>query len=286
MFDIEMIELENDINVKDIAVIMSLYKNDNYRYASIAVDSILNQSFQSFDLYIIFDGTVDNAIVKYIDNISSDRLFVYKREINKGLAISLNELLAIVKSRNYNFIARMDADDISSLDRFEKQIKFLKSNPQIDLIGGAINEIDENGQNRGKVTRYPCDPKDCFSFFAKRNPVAHPTVMFRRTFFEKAGWEYPTDFMRNEDTRLWHEGYKHGCVIANIPDVVLNFRMTDSMFKNRRNGKEFASSQLKLRKLIKKDLKYGFMADVYAYATYLLMISPSWTLKLAYKLLR
>ena len=75
-------------------------------------------------------------------------------------------------------------------------------------------------------------------------------------------------------------------MIANIPDVVLNFRMTDSMFKNRRNGRVFAESQLELRKLIKKDLGYGFMAEVYAYAMYLLMISPSWVLKIAYKILR
>jgi hypothetical protein len=168
----------------------------------------------------------------------------------------------------------------------KKQLAYLESHPEVDMVGGAINEIDENGNNRGKITCYPCAPDDCRAFFAKRNPVAHPTVMFRRSFFEKAGWAYPTDFMRNEDTRLWHEGYMHGCVIANIPDVVLNFRITESMFTQRRNGKEFAKSQLELRKLIKKDLGYGFMADAYAYAMCLLMISPSWILKLAYKVLR
>ena len=75
-------------------------------------------------------------------------------------------------------------------------------------------------------------------------------------------------------------------VIANIPDVVLNFRMTDSMFTQRRNGREFAKSQLELRKLIAKDLGYGIMAYIYAYTMYLLMISPSWILKIAYKVLR
>ena len=94
------------------------------------------------------------------------------------------------------------------------------------------------------------------------------------------------DFVRNEDTRLWHEGYKHGCVIANLPDVLLHFRMTDAMFTQRRNGKAFAKSQLELRKMINRDLKFGFMANVYAYAMYLLMISPSWLLKLAYRVLR
>lgn len=71
-----------------------------------------------------------------------------------------------------------------------------------------------------------------------------------------------------------------------MPDVVLNFRMTDDMFRQRRNGKIFAKSQLELRKKIAKELEYGPMSFVYAYAMYILMISPSWLLKLAYKVLR
>lgn len=269
-----------------IVVIMSLYKNDVKEYVKLSVESILGQTYKDFDFYIQYDGPVRDDVDKYLSSIKDERVILRKRAENKGLAHSLNELLAVVKPLGYEFIARMDADDISVNDRFKKQLEYLSLQPNVDVVGGAINEIDENGNNRGKITKYPCSPEECRAFFAKRNPVAHPTVVFRRSFFEKASWHYPTDFIRNEDTRLWHEGYKHGCVIANIPDVVLNFRMTNSMFKNRRNGKVFAKSQLELRKLIKKDLGYGFMADVYAYAMYMLMISPSWVLKFAYKILR
>ena len=274
------------MNTKPVAVIMSLYKNDCLAYVKLSIESILNQTYKDFDLYLQYDGPVAADIDTFLSSIPDVRMHIQRREENKGLAVSLNELLAIIKDKEYIFIARMDADDISMPDRFEKQIKYLETHSSVDMVGGAINEIDENGKDRGKITKYPCAPEECRAFFAKRNPVAHPTVMFRRSFFEKAGWEYPTDFMRNEDTRLWHEGYKHGCVIANIPDVVLNFRMTNSMFKQRRNGREFAKSQLLLRKQIRKDLGYGLMADVYAYATYVLMISPSWILKIAYKILR
>lgn len=269
-----------------IAVIMSLYKNDVLDYVKLAVESILHQTFSNFDYYILYDGPIKEDVDQYLSSINDERIHLYKRNENKGLALSLNELLGIIRPLNYDYIARMDADDISLPERFDKQISFLQAHPDIDLVGGAINEIDENSQNRNKITKYPCDPDKCREFFAKRNPVAHPTVIFRRSFFEKAGWEYPTDFVRNEDTRFWHEGYKNGCKITNIPDVVLNFRMTDNMFKNRRNGKEFASSQLKLRKIIRKDLGYSIKADIYAYATYLLMISPSWLLKIAYRILR
>lgn len=271
---------------KKLAVIMSVYKGDKAVYVKQSLDSLLNQTYGDFDIYLQYDGTIPEDVDTIIKSVTDERLIVREREENKGLAFSLNELLRIVQDGKYEFVARMDADDISLSGRFEKQMDYLKNHPDVDMIGGAINEIDENANVRGKITKYPCEPAECRIFFAKRNPVAHPTVMFRRSFFEKAGWEYPTDYMRNEDTRLWHEGYKHGCVIANIPDVVLNFRMTDSMFKQRRNGKVFAKSQLLLRKQIKKDLGYGVMADVYAYATYILMISPSWILRFAYRVLR
>lgn len=265
---------------------MSLYKNDRLEYVKLAVDSILAQSYKYIDFYIQYDGPVSIEVDKYLTAIKDERVMIQRRAENKGLAQSLNDLLAVVKPKGYEYVARMDADDISLPGRFEKQLEYFNLHQEVDVVGGAINEINEEGNNRGKVTKYPCNSEDCRVFFAKRNPVAHPTVMFRRRFFEKAGWEYPTDYMRNEDTRLWHEGYKHGCVIANLPDVLLHFRMTDAMFTQRRNGKVFAKSQLKLRKMINRDLRFGIKADMYAYAMYLLMISPSWLLKLAYRILR
>lgn len=271
---------------KSIAVIMSVYKNDTAEYVKLSVESILGQTHKDLDLYVQYDGPVKPEVDEYLSALTDERVKIKRRDENKGLAHSLNDLLAIVKPMGYEFIARMDADDISMPDRFEKQIAFLQQHPRIDCVGGAINEIDENGNDRGKITSYPCDSDKCRAFFAKRNPVAHPSVMFRQSFFEKAGWQYPADFVRNEDTMLWYKGYLAGAQIANLPDVVLNFRMTDAMFTQRRNGKAFAKSQLAMRKIINKGLGYGPMSMVYAYAMYILMISPSGILKIAYKVLR
>lgn len=271
---------------RKVAVIMSLYKNDMIEYVKLAVESILCQSYKNFDFYIQYDGIVPTDVDEYLTSLTDERVKIQKRDENKGLANSLNDLLAIVIPKGYNYIARMDADDISLPDRFEKQIAYLNAHNEIDCLGGSINEIDENTEDRGKITRYPCTPDEARKFFSKRNPVAHPTVMMRRSLFEKAGGYYPIDFERNEDTMLWYKAYMGGARITNLPDVLLNFRMTDAMFTQRRNGKAFAKSQLQLRKMINKDLKYGIMANVYAYAMYLLMISPSWVLKIAYRVLR
>ena len=269
-----------------LAVIMSLYKNDVIDYVKLSTESILNQTYKDFDFYIQYDGPIRLEVDEYLCGLTDERVKIQKRAENKGLAQSLNDLLAIVIPQGYEYIARMDADDIAVLERFEKQIAYLDIHNEIDCLGGAINEIDEEGKDRGKETSYPCDPDDARRFFSKRNPVAHPTVMMRKTIFEKAGCFYPMDFVRNEDTMLWYKAYMGGAKIANLSDVLLNFRMTDAMFTQRRNGKVFAKSQLEMRKLINKDLKFGVMAHFYAYAMYLLMISPSWLLKLAYRILR
>lgn len=269
-----------------ITVIQSVYKNDKPEYLKYSLDSILNQSFSDFILYLGIDGPIGNDLKAVINGYVDPRIIVIANNENKGLAGILNDLLAASEKEGSEFIARMDSDDIACRDRFEKQVAYLREHPEVDALGGAINEIDEQGNDYGHIVKYPCEPDACKRFFSKRNPVAHPTVMFRREFFDKVGQYYPTNFLRNEDTELWLNGYVNDAVIANLPDVLLNFRVTNDMFKQRRNGLSFAKSQLSLRKIIAKKLHYGMMSYVYAYAMFLIMISPSCIRKATYKLLR
>lgn len=68
--------------------------------------------------------------------------------------------------------------------------------------------------------------------FAKRNPLAHPAVLFRKSFFDKIGHCYRPEYRKNQDTMLWYDGLMHGVNIANLPNVVLKFRMTEALFKS------------------------------------------------------
>ena len=148
----------NGNNCKRIAVIMSIYRNDRINFVKLAVESILNQTYKDFDYYIQYDGPVDAEVDAYLSGIKDERVRILRRAENKGLAQSLNDLLNIVMPMGYEFIARMDADDISEVYRFERQLEYLEAHSEIDMIGGAINEIDEEGNDRGKITRYPCEP--------------------------------------------------------------------------------------------------------------------------------
>ena len=273
---------------KKIAVILPVYKKDKAEYMSKAVESIVLQTYKDIHIFIGVDGPVGEDIESYLKLIENQgKITIVRFEENRGLACVLNDLLDICFEEGYDYIARMDADDISMTDRFEKQQTYLEKFPEIDIVGGAIKEIDEEGKSRNKTIVYPKGPEECRAFFAKRNPHAHPAVMFRKSFFDKLnGKKYRPEYRQNQDTMLWYDGMMVGTLHANIPDVVLQFRMTDAMFKKRRNGWAFAKKQFKDRLMINRGLGYGMRADVYGFAMFCMLISPAWIKKIAYRLFR
>lgn len=133
---------------------------------------------------------------------------------------------------------------------------------------------------------YPETHEACYSFFAKRNPHAHPAVLFRKSFFDKTGKKYRPEYRQKQDTMLWYDGMMAGTRHANIQEVILKFRMTNSMFKKRRNGWAFAKKQFADRLVVNPGLGCGFMVDVYGFAMFCLLVSPVWVKKIAYKMLR
>ena len=271
-----------------IAVILPVYKNDKVEYLSKSVESILYQTYKNIHLYIGVDGPVGDDLREYLQSSEKqDVVSVVWFEENRGLACVLNDLLDICFNDGYEYVARMDADDISELSRFEKQMAYMEEHPKIDVVGGAIKEIDENGKSRGKTIIYPATPVECKVFFSKRNPHAHPAVLFRKSFFDKLnGKKYRPEYRQNQDTMLWYDGMIAGTKHANISDVVLKFRMTDAMFKKRRNGWAFAKKQFSDRLKINRDLGYGFGADVYGLAMFCMLVSPAWVKKIAYRVFR
>lgn len=271
-----------------IAVILPVYKKDKIDYLRLAVESIVMQSYRDYHLYIGVDGPVGDDLADYLKHLEKQsQISVVWFEENRGLACVLNDLLDVCFKDGYEYIARMDADDISETTRFEMQMAYLEAHTEIDVVGGAINEIDEKGKSRGKTIVYPSGPSECREFFSKRNPHAHPAVLFRKSFFDKLGGKkYRPEYRQNQDTMLWYDGMMAGTQHANIPDVVLDFRMTDTMFKKRRNGWAFAKKQFEDRRMINRGLGYGFGADVYGFAMFCMLVSPVWVKKIAYRVLR
>lgn len=273
---------------KKIAVILPVYKKDKVEFLTKSVESILYQTYKNIHLYIGVDGPVGNDLREYLHSLEKQNtVSVVWFEENRGLACVLNDLLDMSYNEGYEYIARMDADDISELSRFEKQMAYMSNHPEIDVVGGAIKEIDEEGKYRNKTIVYPEGPEECRAFFSKRNPHAHPAVLFRKSFFEKLnGKKYRPEYRQNQDTMLWYDGMMAGTQHANIQDVILRFRMTDTMFKKRRNGWAFAKKQFTDRLMINRGLGYGLGADVYGFAMFCMLVSPAWVKKIAYRVFR
>lgn len=266
--------------MKDLAVIMSVYKNDKLSFVKLAVESILEQSLSDFNFYIQADGKLSEELYHYFESIEDQRLIFRRREENKGLANSLNELLSVVLKKQYNFIARMDADDISLNNRLEKQINFLKTHPEVDVVGTWAIEINEQGDEFFRKTM-PISHQECRNFFLKRDCLIHPTVLFRKSYFEKAGL-YPTDTFFAEDTKMWQNGFINGCIFSNLPEFLFKFRL-DSNFFNRRRGWDYAKNIYTLRAEITKNMNYGIKGYIYAVLYAGAKMMPTKLLSLIYK---
>ena len=216
--------------------------------------------------------------------LNDTRFHVYSRNENYGLAYSLNELLRIILTKEYDYIIRMDADDICIFDRFEKQIIFMEQHKNIDICGGYIEEMDENEKGIG-VVKYPLTHNEMKSYFAKRNPLAHVSVIFRKSYFQKAGL-YPVDTDKDEDTIFWLNGFLSGCQFANIEQVLVRVRVNRN-FYSRRNGLSKSLSDLKNRCLVIKKLNLSSVNYIFAFARFVVLSVPIPRItQLAYKFLR
>lgn len=186
-----------------------------------AVDSILDQTFSNFELIIV----LDNPHAPFLESLISayqekdNRVVFVKNLSNLGLAKSLNKAINLA---NGKYIARMDADDISDLKRFEKQIKFLDNNPSVSLCGGQAIKINAKG-------REICPTQNALEYdlikklIPFENPTTHPTWMFRKKDIVEIGLyrHFPHAIDYDLITRLITNGKR----VCNLSDVVLKYRM-------------------------------------------------------------
>lgn len=274
---------ENNQKPKTLAVIMSLYKSDVLDYVKLATESILNQSYSDLDFYIQYDGFVQKDVDDYLSGLKDERIHINRRDENKGLAFSLNELLEIVMPLGYEYIARMDADDISMPERFEKQIAYMEAHPETECLGTWAIEIKSDGSEYYRK-QMPETHDGCWKQFMIRDCMIHPTVMFRRSYIEKAGL-YSLDTYFGEDTMMWAQGFAAGCKFANVPEYLFKFRLNDDFF-NRRRGWKHAKGILTLRWKVNKMLHYPVKAYLYAVAYAGAKMMPKGILNLIYKTAR
>jgi len=192
---------------------MSVYNAEKYLRDSIA--SILKQSFTDFEFIIINDGSTDNSKKIIYEFKRLDKRIVSYEKVNTGLADSLN--LGIAKSKG-RFIARMDADDISHIDRLKIQLEFIKKN-KLDICGAGIQKF---GYVKNKQLYFQkADDIKLFLFF--NTCFAHPTILGKKEVFVR--FKYRKKIYRGQDYDLWTRMALKGIKMSNVPLVLLNYRV-------------------------------------------------------------
>ena len=206
-----------------ISVVMSVYNSERYLHQ--AVESILNQSFSDFEFIIIDDGSSDHSSEILLSYQRDPRVKIVNQS-NRGLSHALNRAIGLAGSQ---FIARMDADDISRVDRLQKQFNFLVSNPDCILTGSNVNYINTEG--RYLYTSALPLSWDKIQKILPRTPVYHSSVMFRKSAWEKAGG-YREDIKHHfEDRILWNQFAKLG-ELRNLNEALLDYRLVPSSISN------------------------------------------------------
>lgn len=225
-----------DIACADVcAVLLCVYKGDDPLHFKSALDSVLDCQSDSLIIrvYLCIDGPLNSPLSAMVESVK-DRVYrVVRNELNVGLAQSLNTLIEALSGERY--VARMDADDICLPNRFKDQIGFMKENPHISVVGGAMIEVLSDGFEQIRI--YPKGADECRAYLTKGSPLAHPTVMFRGELFSQ-GSRYPL-VHQNEDIALWFQLVAMGHQIGNVQEPVLKFRLSEAALSRRGREKAF-----------------------------------------------
>lgn len=194
-----------------VSVVMPVYNGE--RFLQMALDSLWQQTFEDFELVLVDDGSTD-ATPDIVSAHDDPRLRVL-RGANQGIIGALNTGLAAARGR---YVARMDADDVSTPERFERQVGYLDTHPWVGLVGSSYELLDESGRHRGRFWALTED-KDIRREFFIRNPFGHGTVMMRR---DVAALGYRPGTM--EDLDLWMRAAR-SWRLANLPEVLYYWRV-------------------------------------------------------------
>ena len=197
-----------------VSILMPCYNNADY--IGEAIESILCQSLQDFELIVLDDCSTDNS-AEIISSFADKRIFYHHNEQNMGLANNLNIGIRMARGK---YIARMDGDDISLPDRLKTQIDFLETHPDIALCSCGMEMFGKDNMVWIRQADYE-QVKITMLFYS---PILHASSVWRRASFERHNLYYRQDAFPAEDYDLWARAVFH-CKLVNIPQVLYKYRI-------------------------------------------------------------
>lgn len=231
------------------SVLMSVYGKESPVYLKVSLNSLIEQTRIPNEIILVEDGPLPASLLQEIEQFKKnhpDVLLSVKLPKNKGLGIALNEGL---KYCNNDIVARMDADDKSVSDRFEIQIGYMESNPDVGMISSHITEYDEEMTKILAKREVPETHDAIMNSIRRRSPFNHMAAVYRKSIILKNGsYEDCPSF---EDYYLWCKLASSGTTFYNIPQSLIEARTGDSMIR-RRGGIGYARRMYDFQKRILK----------------------------------
>ena len=239
-----------------VAVILCACNAESYIGG--AIESILAQSFKDFEFIIVDNGSTDKTW-EIIRSYNDSRVKPFQTPIRQ---LSFNLNFGMVQT-SAEYIARMDADDLARKDRLQKQYEFLSANPDICVLGSAFEKFGDDLE-KSKIISMPQTDKEIRKKLAFRFCLCHPTVMFRRQAIIDAGGYQGGKYCQDVD--LWLRLSRNKEIkFANLPDVLLDYRIHKDQAKGGRESFIMTSVQLLREAMIQKSFRLfaGFILSLF-----------------------
>lgn len=234
------------------SVLMSVYYKENPEWLDIAIKSMMEQTIVTDDFVIIKDGKLtqelDTVLKKYEEKYP-EIFNIIQLENNVGLGPALK--IGVENCKN-ELIARMDSDDYSIQTRCEKQLQVFNDDENIDMVGSSVAEFVDNIDNIQAYRMLPETNEDIYKFARRRNPFAHPSIMFKKSKVLEAG-NYRSYYLC-EDYDMWVRMIEKDAVCYNFKEILVYMRISKDFYK-RRGGIKYLKSILKFKK---EQYKKGF----------------------------
>ena len=230
------------------SVLMSLYSKERPEFLRQSLDSVFNQTLPPDEVILVEDGPLTDELYQILNEyaLSHPELRRVPLAENRGLGYALNEGL---KYCSYDIVARMDSDDICKVSRFERQIRFMEENSDIDVCSSWIEEFEGDINNVLSIKKLPATHPEISQYIKKRNPINHPSSCFRKQAVIKSGGYL--HFPLFEDWYLWARMFAGGYKFANIQEPLLSFRISKEMYR-RRGGIRYALTNFKFQSKLHK----------------------------------
>lgn len=233
-----------------ISVVMPVYNCE--RYLPEAIESILSQTFDDFELIIINDGSSDRSAQVIASYLVDQRVVYEDNGSNRGLVFSLNRGIEMASA---DIIARMDGDDVSLPERFAHQYRFLKDHPDVVLVGSSVEQIDSEGRSLG-MRSVVTGPENIRRVFFYYGPHRHPTIMVKKEAVQMIGGYRA--YAPYEDIDLYFRLILSGMKTDNLPAPLLLYRIHGENFH--RHIRERARTALAVKKSAIED--FGFRPNL------------------------